>query len=219
MSSLSVSDARIEPTVFGDRIVLLPGFAPTAARVLFEGIDQVSAAAPFRQMRVPGGHAISVAMTSCGPLGWVADETGYRYSALHPQSGQDWPEMPDAFSALAHAATLRAGFAGFLPDVCLINRYQATADAGVGDYLIGIGVEFWLDLTADDDDFTTNKPIGADRLRRVTGGRNWFGFSSASDADLLRLHAGGLLPTGNGAGPLAGPLPRRGGAAPTIEGG
>ena len=35
--------------------------------------------------------------------------------------------MPDAFSQLATAAAAEAGFAGFSPDACLINRYAPGA--------------------------------------------------------------------------------------------
>ena len=35
--------------------------------------------------------------------------------------------MPDAFAELARAAAESAGFTGFNPDACLINRYEAGA--------------------------------------------------------------------------------------------
>jgi alkylated DNA repair protein (DNA oxidative demethylase) len=35
--------------------------------------------------------------------------------------------MPSAFSALASDAAARAGFEGFVPDACLINRYEPGA--------------------------------------------------------------------------------------------
>lgn len=35
--------------------------------------------------------------------------------------------MPGAFLALAHAAAEQAGYAGFVPDACLINRYAPGA--------------------------------------------------------------------------------------------
>ncbi|MEZ5651602.1 MAG: DNA oxidative demethylase AlkB [Burkholderiaceae bacterium] len=116
-----------ETVALGDGIVLLPRFAHDLARALIGAIERVATEAPFRRMRVPGGRTMSVAMTNCGALGWVADETGYRYSATDPFSGRPWPAMPDPFRALAERAAATAGFAGFAPDVCLINRYEAGA--------------------------------------------------------------------------------------------
>jgi DNA oxidative demethylase len=107
-----------------DGAVVLRGFATAGAPGVLASIDAIAAAAPFRQMITPGGLRMSVAMTSCGPLGWVTDRTGYRYSAVDPASGEPWPSMPTAFAALAHEAAAQAGFAGFQPDSCLINRYE-----------------------------------------------------------------------------------------------
>jgi alkylated DNA repair protein (DNA oxidative demethylase) len=70
---------------------------------------------------------MSVAMTNCGNAGWVTDRTGYRYDGADPQSGKPWPAMPTSFQALAHNAAAEAGFAGFAPDACLINRYEPGA--------------------------------------------------------------------------------------------
>jgi alkylated DNA repair protein (DNA oxidative demethylase) len=67
---------------------------------------------------------MSVAMSNAGALGWVSDRRGYRYEALDPESGKPWPPMPEVFTRVATAAAFRAGFAGFLPDACLINRYE-----------------------------------------------------------------------------------------------
>jgi alkylated DNA repair protein (DNA oxidative demethylase) len=66
---------------------------------------------------------MSVAMTNCGRLGWVSDRSGYRYDPLDPDSGQPWPAMPPLLRQLALDAAQAAGFPGFAPDACLINRY------------------------------------------------------------------------------------------------
>lgn len=105
--------------------VLLRGFALEAAGALLEGVHSVIAQAPLRQMITPGGLQMSVAMTNCGALGWVSDRAGYRYAALDPQSQHPWPAMPAAFKRLATQAAAQGGFESFLPDVCLINRYEA----------------------------------------------------------------------------------------------
>jgi alkylated DNA repair protein (DNA oxidative demethylase) len=75
-------------------------------------------------MITPGGYRMSVAMTNCGDFGWVSDRRGYRYDGLDPDSGKHWPAMPKAFLDLAARAALEAGYPGFVPDACLINRYE-----------------------------------------------------------------------------------------------
>jgi alkylated DNA repair protein (DNA oxidative demethylase) len=67
---------------------------------------------------------MGVAMTNCGAAGWVSDRTGYRYDALDPGTGRRWPAMPDVFRELAEKAAARAGWVGFAPDACLVNRYE-----------------------------------------------------------------------------------------------
>jgi alkylated DNA repair protein (DNA oxidative demethylase) len=78
-------------------------------------------------MLTPGGFRMSVAMTNCGALGWVTDRSGYRYDSVDPDSGRNWPAMPDSFLQLAQDAAAHAGFDGFVPDACLINRYEPGA--------------------------------------------------------------------------------------------
>jgi alkylated DNA repair protein (DNA oxidative demethylase) len=107
--------------------VMLRGFARSHERELIAAIEAITAQAPFRRMMTPGGHQMSVAMTSCGAFGWVTDRSGYRYDAVDPDSGRPWPAMPPSFRELAERAAAEAGFAGFAPDACLINRYEAGA--------------------------------------------------------------------------------------------
>lgn len=102
-------------------VVLLPRF--TRAADVVEDIDAVLAASPFRHMLTPGGYTMSVAMSSCGEVGWVTDRTGYRYDATDPSTGRSWPAMPPRLRGLAARAAAAAGFAAFRPDSCLINRY------------------------------------------------------------------------------------------------
>jgi len=106
---------------------VLHGFALQDETALLNAFHEVTAKAPFRHMVTPGGFRMSVAMTNCGSLGWVTDRTGYRYDAIDPESGQPWPALPASFLKLARDAAAEAGFAGFLPDACLVNRYEAGA--------------------------------------------------------------------------------------------
>lgn len=112
---------HIEPLAEG--AVVLRGFARERAAELLAAVAVITAAAPFRHMVTPGGFHMAVAMTNCGPLGWVSDPRGYRYSPTDPNSGRPWPAMPLAFKQLAQTAAAAAGFAVFAPDACLINRY------------------------------------------------------------------------------------------------
>jgi DNA oxidative demethylase len=94
---------------------------------ILSGIECVKAAAPFRHWVTPGGFRMSVAMTNCGKLGWVSDSGGYRYDSCDPLSGRLWPPMPSVFLELAHAAARAAEFPEYVPDACLLNRYEPGA--------------------------------------------------------------------------------------------
>jgi len=74
---------------------------------------------------------MSVAMTNCGPFGWVSDRTGYRYDPIDPDTGNPWPAIPEAFLKLAGSAATEVGFAGYLPEACLVNRYAPGAKLGL----------------------------------------------------------------------------------------
>ncbi len=102
---------------------LLPGLALEAEPALLAALQAVLAQAPWRQMQTPGGQTMQVAMSNCGPLGWVSSRAGYRYQALDPLSGQAWPPMPTVFQTLARHAAELAHYENFAPDACLINRY------------------------------------------------------------------------------------------------
>ena len=111
--------------------VLLRGFAAEEALALVQAIGQVAQAAPFRHLVTPGGYTMSVAMTNCGRVGWFSDRSGYRYSPTDPDSGEPWPAMPVVFLGLAERAAAAAGFDGYDPDACLINRYAPGAKLGL----------------------------------------------------------------------------------------
>lgn len=104
--------------------VLLRGFAVRHDGDLLAAIAAVAAEAPFRRMTTPGGFEMSVAMTNCGTAGWITDRRSYRYSTEDPQTGRPWPAMPVLFATLAGEAAARAGYPAFVPDACLINRYE-----------------------------------------------------------------------------------------------
>ena len=129
--TLSLFDELSPPYAAPERIapgaVLLRGFACHEAEALLQAVHQVIAAATLRHLMTPGGRVMSVGMSNCGSLGWVSDRTGYRYSSADPLSGQPWPPMPACFADMAMRAAAEAGFEGFAPDACLINRYEPGA--------------------------------------------------------------------------------------------
>jgi alkylated DNA repair protein (DNA oxidative demethylase) len=115
----------VEPLAEG--AMVLRGYAAADTPVLLQSLGEILAVAPFRHMVTPGGFRMSVAMTNCGFAGWVSDRTGYRYDAVDPDSGRRWPPMPASFLRLATSAAEQAGFPGFEPDACLVNRYEPGA--------------------------------------------------------------------------------------------
>ncbi len=106
---------------------ILRGFALEREVLLLDALRAIAARSPFRHMVTPGGFRMSVAMTNCGSLGWVTDRKGYRYDSVDPETLAPWPPMPKVFLELAHDAAKVAGFPEFVPDGCLINRYEPGA--------------------------------------------------------------------------------------------
>lgn len=123
----SLFDTCGEREALGPGATLLRGYALSMAATLLAEIEQIVTRAPFRHMTTPGGLKMSVAMTNCGSAGWLTDRRGYRYDAADPETGQPWPPMPPAFLRLAREAAVEAGYAGFVPDACLVNRYEPGA--------------------------------------------------------------------------------------------
>lgn len=119
------SEPSIEP--LGEGVTLLRAFCRDQSLALLDSITTVADASPFRQMVVPSGHIMSVAMTNCGDLGWTTDRTGYRYTTHDPTTTEAWPAMPAGLVDLAQRAAATAGFPGFTPNACLINRYAIGA--------------------------------------------------------------------------------------------
>ena len=106
-----------------------PGFLDRPAQeALRDKILAILADAPLYRPRMPRtGKPFSVRMSNCGSLGWVSDESGYRYQATHPETGRSWPAMParliEAWSVIAPGAAE--------PEACLINVYDAAARMGL----------------------------------------------------------------------------------------
>jgi DNA oxidative demethylase len=113
--------------IMAEGAMLLRGKALPFERDVLAALQVITLQAPFRHMTTPGGFVMSVAMTNCGAAGWITDRTGYRYDRLDPESGQPWPLLPKSFLDLATSAAAEAGYPNFVPDACLINRYEPGA--------------------------------------------------------------------------------------------
>lgn len=192
---LIAPDRRDE--ALGEGAILLPGFALAEAGALLDAIAVVAARAPFRHLVTPGGQRMSVAMTNCGGLGWVSDHSGYRYDPIDPESGQQWPAMPSLFAALAERAAAAAGYPGFAPEACLVNRYRPGArlslhqdrdERNLSQPIVSVS----LGLPAT---FLWGGPRRADRPRRFSARHGdvvvWGGPSR------LNFHGVAPLPAGN----------------------
>jgi alkylated DNA repair protein (DNA oxidative demethylase) len=116
-----------EQLELGPGVTVLRGFALGDEEALLNDLNHVVQMAPFRHMVTPGGFRMSVGMTNCGSVGWVSDRKGYRYDPTDPLTGESWPPIPGSFLRLAANAAAEGGFPQFLPDACLINRYEPGA--------------------------------------------------------------------------------------------
>jgi DNA oxidative demethylase len=176
------------PQELAPDVWLLHGFA--LGRPLREGIAAVSASAGFRHLVVPSGKPMAVAMTNCGPLGWTSSARGYRYLPHDPDTQQPWPAMPEAFSSLAREAAAAAGWPGFAPDACLVNRYAPGAGLG---------------LHQDRDEHDLRAPIVSVSIgascKFILGG-----MQRNSPVQSIALHDGDVMVWG---GPLSLGVPRR----------
>jgi alkylated DNA repair protein (DNA oxidative demethylase) len=99
-----------------------------AQQALVSEVFALAKHAPFYRPRMPiSGKPFSVEETNFGPLGWVSDETGYRYSTTHPETGRPWPTIPRALLKLWGATVQHPE----PPECCLVNLYRVAARMGL----------------------------------------------------------------------------------------
>jgi alkylated DNA repair protein (DNA oxidative demethylase) len=110
-------------------VIHTPGYLDRAAQeALRDAVSEIIGAAPLFQPRMPRtGKPFSVRMTGCGPLGWVADVSGYRYQPTHPDTGAPWPPMP----AILLRAWAELAVGAPPPEACLVNFYDSGARMGL----------------------------------------------------------------------------------------
>src|SRR5690606_7750548 len=126
---MTTDPAETPVTVPPDGFRLVPGYLGDADQAaLLADIRALVRAAPLFQPVMPrSGRPLSVRMTNAGPLGWVADRSGYRYQPAHPATGRPWPEIPRRLRA---AWAARA--AGHGPPECRLVNYYHGAGARMG---------------------------------------------------------------------------------------
>lgn len=95
---------------------------------LLEAVIACLEAAPFYRPVLPRwGTPLSVRMSNAGPLGWLADKSGYRYVPAHPETGEPWPPIPPLLEKLWTDVTDYPAS----PEACLINHYGPKARMGL----------------------------------------------------------------------------------------
>lgn len=107
----------------------LPGFIDRdVQRELVDALRAVVSEAPFFTPVMPRtGRPFSVRMTNLGSLGWVSDRAGYRYQAVHPETGRPWPPIPEVVLDIWRKVS---GYAHD-PEACLVNYYREGAKMGL----------------------------------------------------------------------------------------
>jgi alkylated DNA repair protein (DNA oxidative demethylase) len=162
-------------------IVIAPGvrlwpqyFEPSAQTQLVAQILTLAGEAPFYRPVMPvSSKPFSVLETNFGPLGWLSDESGYRYDVLHPGTRQPWPAIPRTLLELWTKLTCYPAE----PECCLVNLYRAGARMG---------------LHQDRDELALDAPVisvslGDEAVFRI-GGRTRRGATQS-----LRLKSGAVL--------------------------
>jgi len=137
LASMEFPDVALaaEPTTKGAGLEIMPGvelwpgyFDRTEQALLVGYIFSRSVDAPFYRPRMPRtGKPFSVEETNFGSLGWVSDESGYRYEKTHPLARRRWPAMPPILERTWF--TLTRCSAG--PECCLVNLYRGSARMGL----------------------------------------------------------------------------------------
>ena len=103
-------------------------FSRQEQTALLSDILKLTEAAPFYRPVMPGsGKPFSVMETNFGPLGWIADKNGYRYTPYHPTTGAPWPDIPERLLNLWS----QLGAYSQPPECCLVNLYRGPARMGL----------------------------------------------------------------------------------------
>lgn len=174
--SLSLFGGHGDPEYLTAHTVLLSGYVLEEAEWIQQELSALVQQAPFRRMVTPQGK-MSVDTTSWGPWGWTSDDKGYRYAKFDPITQNKWPAIPKPLLGLASKAAERAGYTGFIPDSCLVNRYSGQAKMG---------------LHQDKNERDFNQPIVSFSLG-ASATFLWGGNTRSDPVSRLTLHHGDVL--------------------------
>ncbi len=89
-------------------------------------LEKLKEAPLYRPVMPKTGKAFSVEESNFGTLGWVSDQSGYRYQPTHPVTAAPWPAIPEALLALWAEINSPPP-----PECCLVNLYRAGAKMGL----------------------------------------------------------------------------------------
>jgi alkylated DNA repair protein (DNA oxidative demethylase) len=68
---------------------------PSERKILIGELSKIIEEAPLFTPQMPkSGANFHYQMSNCGQLGWISDQSGYRYSSNHPITGKPWPPFP-----------------------------------------------------------------------------------------------------------------------------
>jgi len=113
----------------GAGLRLYPGYLDREQQAaMLAAVREVFTAAPLFTPRMPkSGRPFTVRMSNCGPLGWLSDAGGYRYTSAHPETGRPWPRIPKPLMAMWNNVAQYP----HTPEACLINFYRPGAKMGL----------------------------------------------------------------------------------------
>jgi alkylated DNA repair protein (DNA oxidative demethylase) len=182
---VSTDRSKRKGSLTTEGLVIRSGFIDLACQKrLVVALRDAVGVAPFFTPAMPRtGNPFSVRMTNFGPLGWVSDrDGGYRYQAIHPDTGRPWPAIPEAILAVWQALSAYP----HPPEACLVNYYAA-------------GTRMGLHQDRDEQDFAApvvSISLGDTCLFRIGGTRR------SDPTASLRLSSGDVVVLG-GASRLA----------------
>lgn len=78
----------------------------------------------WRDIYTKSGKKMSIKISNCGNYGWYSDDKGYRYTPVDPLTNLNWQPIPPTLFMLAQEAAKISGYLNFIPDCCLMNRYE-----------------------------------------------------------------------------------------------
>ena len=108
---------------------LLKGFLTRAEQeeIVADVSKRIKQAPLFRPLMPGTGKPFSVQMSNLGDYGWVSDKTGYRYQQTHPETGDEWPQIPACLQDIWQSVADYEKPA----QSCLVNYYTPSAKMGL----------------------------------------------------------------------------------------